>query len=70
MGGLRTGAPHPTQTSTSHTLDHPLRRQIKKFHGQLRRTHPSRASGANVETVLGPAQLQVRTPEAILHVTH
>eukprot|EP00969_Alexandrium_andersonii_P224774 9926932-Alexandrium_andersonii.AAC.1 len=27
--------------------------------------HPSRASGTDVEAVLGPAQFQVRTPTAI-----
>eukprot|EP00969_Alexandrium_andersonii_P233155 10294218-Alexandrium_andersonii.AAC.1 len=30
--------------------------------------HPSRASGANVEAVPGPAQFHVRTLEAILNV--
>eukprot|EP00969_Alexandrium_andersonii_P345271 15262862-Alexandrium_andersonii.AAC.1 len=32
--------------------------------------HPSGASGANVEAFPWPAQFQVRTREAILHVTH
>eukprot|EP00969_Alexandrium_andersonii_P247611 10941350-Alexandrium_andersonii.AAC.1 len=32
--------------------------------------HPSGASGINFEAVPGPAQFQVRTPEAILYFTH
>eukprot|EP00969_Alexandrium_andersonii_P104366 4605432-Alexandrium_andersonii.AAC.1 len=31
--------------------------------------HSSEASGAKFEAVFGPAQFQVRMPEAILHVT-
>eukprot|EP00969_Alexandrium_andersonii_P202501 8947228-Alexandrium_andersonii.AAC.1 len=33
-------------------------------------THPSGASGAHVEAVLGPAQFQVRTRDAVFHFTH
>eukprot|EP00969_Alexandrium_andersonii_P323500 14293317-Alexandrium_andersonii.AAC.1 len=32
--------------------------------------HPSGGSGTNLGAVPGPAQFQVRTPEAIPHVTH
>eukprot|EP00969_Alexandrium_andersonii_P191580 8461240-Alexandrium_andersonii.AAC.1 len=35
-----------------------------------RRTHPSGVSETDVEAVPGPAQFQVRAPEAILHATH
>eukprot|EP00969_Alexandrium_andersonii_P001153 52355-Alexandrium_andersonii.AAC.1 len=42
--------------ATSDALDRPFGRRIRNLHGQLRRTHPSRASGAEFEAVLGPAQ--------------
>eukprot|EP00969_Alexandrium_andersonii_P241212 10650227-Alexandrium_andersonii.AAC.1 len=32
--------------------------------------HPSEASGTNCEVVPGPAQFQVRAPEAIFHFMH
>eukprot|EP00969_Alexandrium_andersonii_P183566 8111280-Alexandrium_andersonii.AAC.1 len=34
-----------------------------------RGAHPSGASGTNFEAAPGPAQFQVRTPEASVHVT-
>eukprot|EP00969_Alexandrium_andersonii_P353146 15439225-Alexandrium_andersonii.AAC.1 len=43
---------------------------MRNLHEQLRRAHPSRASGANLEAVPGPAQFKLRSPEAILHFIH
>eukprot|EP00969_Alexandrium_andersonii_P195951 8656994-Alexandrium_andersonii.AAC.1 len=45
----------------------PLPRQIRNLRERPRRTQPSGASGINAEAVSGPAQLSLRTPEAVLH---
>eukprot|EP00969_Alexandrium_andersonii_P368887 15473907-Alexandrium_andersonii.AAC.1 len=41
--------------------------RVRHLRETPRRTHPSGASGSNVEVTPGPAQFQVRTPGAMLH---
>eukprot|EP00969_Alexandrium_andersonii_P101139 4461393-Alexandrium_andersonii.AAC.1 len=53
--------------STSDPIDHPFRRRIRDLREKQCRTHPLVASDAKFEAVSGPAQFQVRTPEAVLH---
>eukprot|EP00969_Alexandrium_andersonii_P345834 15286602-Alexandrium_andersonii.AAC.1 len=43
-----------------------FRRQIRSQCEQVRRMHPSGASGIIFEAVPGPVQFKVRTPDALL----
>eukprot|EP00969_Alexandrium_andersonii_P161785 7150785-Alexandrium_andersonii.AAC.1 len=54
----------------SDPLDPRFGRQIRNLSGKLRKKHPSRASGTNFEAAPGPAQFQVRPPEASWRFPH
>eukprot|EP00969_Alexandrium_andersonii_P135935 6014054-Alexandrium_andersonii.AAC.1 len=69
IGGWQMRSLRSCDFTTSGPLTPRLRPRIRNLHEKRRRTHPSRASGTNFEAVPGPGQFQVRTREAMLHLS-